>query len=53
MKKAYKKLVRMNNGVAAAAPTRVWGKGCAGKGSKTTNGDIPVGNYYKEIKGKN
>ena len=52
MKKAYKKIVRMNNGVGAAAPASVWGKGCAGKGGKTTNSDIPAGNYYKQIKGK-
>ena len=52
MKKAYKKLVRMNNGVAAAGPTGC-GARAAPVGGKTTNGDIPVGNYYKEIKGKN
>ena len=38
---------------AATTTSKDWGLGAiSGKGGKTTNGDIPEGNYYKAIKGK-
>lgn len=41
-------------GEADSTTSKDWGHGpVAGKGGKTTNADIPVGNYYKAIKGKN
>lgn len=41
MKNNYKKPIKATNAVAPAAPASVWGKGCAGKGGKTTNASLP------------
>ena len=51
MKKKQKRGV--NPDIAATTTSKDWGLGAIpGKGGKIHNGDIPVGNYYKEIKGK-
>ena len=51
MKKKQKRGV--NPDIAATTTSKDWGFGAiSGKGGKTNNSDIPVGNYYKQIKGK-
>ena len=50
MKKSYKKVVKLNNAVEPAAPASVWGKGCAGKGGKTTNHEGSDTIIYRELK---
>lgn len=32
---------RVTNAIFDAAPMHIWGKGCPGKGGKTTNAPIP------------
>lgn len=50
MKKRKNK--RRNHDIAATTTSKDWGFGAiSGKGGKTNNSDIPVGNYYKQIKG--
>ena len=42
-----------NRRIAATTTSKDCGFGAiSGKGGKTNNSDIPVGNYYKQIKGK-
>lgn len=53
MKKAYKKLIKLSNAVEPAAPASVWGKGCAGKGGKTTNHEIQESMIQREIREMN
>ena len=53
MKKAYKKLIKLSNAVEPAAPASVWGKGCAGKGGKTTNCETSDSMFYREQKEMN
>lgn len=50
MKKSYKKLVRMNNAVDAAAPQKNWGRGVPKKGGRTTNSEIGEGMFHRELK---
>lgn len=52
MKKAYKKLIKLSNAVEPAAPASVWGKGCAGKGGKTTNSLVGDTMFHREMKEK-
>lgn len=49
MKKNYKKLLKMNNAIDAAAPASVWGKGVPGKPGKTTNFEIPEWMFKREL----
>ena len=52
MKKRRKGKRTNNRRIAATTTSKDWGLGAIpGKGGKTTSGDIPVGNYYKQIKG--
>lgn len=54
MKKSYKKIIKQNNAISAAAPTSVWGyKGCAGKGGKTTNHAIQESMFQRELREMN
>ena len=53
MKKRRKGKRTNNRRIAATTTSKDWGLGAiSGKGGKTLNGDIPVGNYYKAINGK-
>lgn len=49
MKKSYYRVLKKNNAVEKAAPASVWGKGCAGKGGKSTNFEIPDWMYDREM----
>ena len=50
--KKQRKNKRNHFSIAATTTSKDWGLGAiSGKGGKTTNGDIPEGNYYKAIKG--
>ena len=51
--KKHRKNKRNRYSNVATTTSKDWGLGAiSGKGGKTTNGDIPEGNYYKAIKGK-
>lgn len=50
MRKAYRKIVRMNNAVTAAAPRAKWGKDAPRKGGRTTNSEIGDSMIHREMK---
>lgn len=50
MRKAYRKIVRMNNAVEAAAPRAKWGKDAPRKGGRTTNSEIGESMIHREMK---